>query len=222
MVLKRLGASVGLCACSVLMAVSCQASTLFDFGPATGKSLDNASSSTTGTVLGTPFDLGLALVITATSGGGPGTLECVQGATVGDCASSAGVGGNLSYGLGVGNGRIDHNPLETIIFTVQPGYSVSLVSFEVSSANIGQPTYKIDGGAFQNGNTGSGNPVTTTLGSPAPFDTLTFGSSSGSYALAQITVDITSTSAPEPATAGLAGLVLIGLGIALRRKPRKA
>ncbi|HTB11447.1 MAG TPA: PEP-CTERM sorting domain-containing protein [Bryobacteraceae bacterium] len=201
-----------------IVALPAGASTLIDFGAGTGITSSYPSGGTTnvptngvGIDISGPIVLdGGALEVTAS-----GTLECVAGTTTTKCGDTSDVTNSTAAGLGAGSNRVTVG--ETITITVQPGYSVSLVSFALDAFTPPEEAfYKINGGtAVDVDALASPALQTTTLGTATAFTTLQFGAVNGNYDLAQLTFNISST--PEPATFGLVGLALAGVGL-LRQK----
>lgn len=192
---------------------SAQAATItYNFGSDTGKTTSNASNSTSGVSLTTPFALGSALRITTSSGG----LFCAVGVTANTCGNSTGLSTSTAYGLGVGDGRIGVG--ETLTFTAQSGFVVRLVSFAVSGfSGTEQLLYSINGGANTVINAPGTNVALDTFTAANPvFTTLAFtAGNSGNYSLSQITVDVTANN-PEPGT-----MALIGGGLLLLARFRR-
>jgi hypothetical protein len=223
------GGNLAVIGCFFLAALSAPAATItIDFGTGAGVSsawpgTSGASNSATGVALPFPLSLdGGALQITTTPGN---SLFCDVGATAGTCGTATGLTTSTAYGLGVGNGRVDAG--EFIRLTVNSGFTATLDSFSLtgfgSDTVTEQATYRINGG---------GVTMLTAPGTNVPLDTFTvnqafnnvaFGASAGNYSLASLTLDVVSTTTlptttPEPATLGLAGMALLGVGLAGRRK----
>jgi hypothetical protein len=198
-----------------------------NFGTGSGVSsawpgTSNASGSTTGVPLTTPITLdGGGLLITGSS-----TVECAVGTTAGTCGDATGLSDATAYGLGIGDARLDVG--ETLTITVEPGFnivSVELVSFSLTgftadgglNGTAEKATFVLDGGStntFTATGSASATPKTDTVDESFTH-TLVFGSSDGNYSLAEL--DLIVTTAPEPATFGLAGLALLGFGLARKR-----
>ena len=223
-------ARIGLGCCFVLSVTTARASDVFfNFGTGGGVSStyptdSDASNSTNGVLLSTPITLdGGALVLTSSSG----NVYCDVGTTLGTCGDATGLTVSNAYGLGAGatatgGGRVSTDG-PTLIFTVQPGFTVALVSFTVTGFSTGEiATYSQNGGGAVDYDYPGGGPSYTddvageTLTSG---ETLVFGAANGNYSLAALELDINETASPEPATLGMAGLALAGL-LALGRKIR--
>jgi hypothetical protein len=198
----------------------------FDFGTGSNVSsgwagTSNASASGTGVAITNPVLLdGGIMSVTGSS-----SLFCDLGVTAGTCGTATGLTTGTGYGLGVGDGRVDEGDTITITLA-NGGYTVSLVSFSLASFGHSatpqeQAYYTLDGGS-QNVVTA---PVTnvaldTFTVNSANFSTLVFGvptGNGGNYDLASLTLNITANAVPEPATIGLVGLALVGLGATRRR-----
>jgi hypothetical protein len=204
-----------------------------NFGTGTGVTgftwpgTSNASGSTTGVPLTGPIELdGGALVIT-----GNASVDCAVGTTAGTCGDATGLSNLTAYGLGIGDARIDSG--ETLTITVQPGFNVisvelvsfSLTGFTTNGAPGGVPevaTFVLDGGST-NSFTATGSSTATPKTDTPDLNftnTLLFGSSAGNYSLASLDLIVTTadSTAPEPATFGLAGLALAAIGVARRKR----
>jgi len=222
--------------CMVLGAISAQAGTIEitpNFGSGSGVTgfvwpgTSAPSGSTTGVVLGSPFQLDLGAILIT----GSASLECAVGTTAGTCGSGS-PSSTTAVGLGVGNGRVDFG--ETITLTVQPGFNVtsvllksfSLDGFTSDGAAGGGAevaTFVRDGGSTETFTATGASTATPKTDSPNESftNTLSFGvQSGGNYSLYALDLVITTANTPEPATFGLAGLALVGLGL-VRGKIRK-
>lgn len=223
---------------SLVMAVSASAATIVvDFGMTNGNgfitsafpSIGTGASGANGAVpLTSPLML-LGGIFEITAGTGE-TLTCAASSSSNSrCAPDVG-SPSPAFGLGVGAGatnaaRIDEG--ESIILTLlNPAYSAQIVSFDVTGFSTGeQGQYRIDNGVQHTFNHvgGATDPqLITVTGGPASFtNTVTWSvptGNGGNYSLGILTLNYTDPAVPEPATFGLAGLVLIGLGTAYRRK----
>jgi hypothetical protein len=200
---------------------SASASTLIDFGAGSGITstypgggVTNVPTNGAGIDITGPIVLdGGALDVT-----GSGTLECVAGTTITKCGDTSDVTNTTAAGLGVGSNRVTVG--QTITFTVEPGYTATLVSFAVdafTSTPVQEvASYSINGGTAVDVNAAASPALqTTTLGIPTAFTTLTFGAVTGNYDLAQLTLNIAAI--PEPASFGLVGLALAGFAMLGRR-----
>ncbi len=208
----------------LLAAVSANAATvLFDFGAGTNISSPYPGSSNA--INGAALTIGTQPILL--DGGilevtGSGSLTCVTGATANTCGTPSTDTGSTAAGLGVSGGsdnRLDGT--ETITITLlNHNYTVSLVSFGLTAFTSGETaTYKADSGAANTlSATGTGLQIDT-LGSQLAFtNTLTFAVGTGNYDLGQVSLNITQNAVPEPATFGLVGIALAGIGLVRRRK----
>ena len=214
-----------------LSAIPAKASTTFDFGLGTNVSStwpgsSNASATNSGAAVALPNPLlldGGLLEITGSS-----TVECQEGVTVGTCADATGLSGADAYGLGVGDHRVDAGESLTVtilganLTVVLDGFTVT--GFGGSSAE--SFTYQAGSNSAVTVNSPNPNPGSVTIGSinqDFSGSTLVFTGVTNNFSLASLTLDITQnqSSVPEPATFGLAGLAIAGLGFARRRLARR-
>jgi PEP-CTERM motif len=209
-----------------LGAIAAQATPVtFDFGDGTNVSSTWHSTSSAGF---TTFGFALAPVLL--DGGlfsitGSGTVDCVVGSSFGTCGDSGSLSIFNSYGLGIGDGRVD--PGETLTLTILgSNLAVKFVGFSVTGfSNNESLQYSLDGkpATIVNAPFIDQARDSFTLGQPAAFtNNITFSipsGNSGNFSLSTLTLDVAS-SVPEPATFGLAGLALVG--VALVRRKRRA
>jgi hypothetical protein len=151
---------------------------------------------------------------------------CAQGTAGGTCGTSTGLTTGTAYGLGVANGRLDGDESLTLSL-LDSGYIARLMSFSLTGfSGTEQATFTIDGDPT----TVSAPPTNVALdtftvdgGSGRAFNSVMWSipAGGGNFALGSITLDVTAVDVaaiPEPATMFLAGLALVGFGLAYRRK----
>ena len=206
-------------------AIAAQATPItFDFGSGT-----NVSSAWHSTSDSSFLTFGVALAPVFLDGGlfsitGSGAVDCVLGSGFNNtCADSNSLSAFTSYGLGIGDGRVDSG--ETLTLTILgSNLAVKLVGFSVTGFSNGDSLqYSLDGKAATVINAPFIDQArdSFTLGQPVAFtNNITFSvpSGGGNFSLSSLTLDVASV--PEPATFGLAGLALVG--VALVRRKRRA
>lgn len=219
---KHLRTSLMMAVCFLFVTALTQAATItIDFGTGAGvlsawPGSATGASSTAVVTLPYPLLLDAGELEVTTSAG---TVVCARSTSnPARCASDG------AYGLGVQGGaqdpRIDQG--ETLTFTVtDASYIVRLVGFGITGFNrTEQGQYSIDGGTP----TVFSAPLSSlTLPSPVAFTTLAWSvpsGTTGNYTLSSVTLDIEMLTAetPEPYSLGLAGLALIVLAAAHRRR----
>jgi PEP-CTERM motif len=207
-------------------AIAAQATPItFDFGSGT-----NVSSAWHPTSDAGFLTLGVALAPVTLDGGlfsitGSGAVDCVLGSSFNGCADSNNLSTLTSYGLGIGDGRVD--PGETLTLTILgSNLSVKFVGFSVTGfAGSDKLQYSLDGKLATIVSAPSTDVAldSVTLSQPAVFtNNITFSipsGNNGNFSLSTLTLDV-APSVPEPATFGLAGLALVG--VALVRRKRRA
>lgn len=220
--------------CVVFAGISTATTITYNFG--TGAGITSAPSPL-GTVSGTYGGGATNLGVTSfqlSSGvtiSGSADLTCIAGTGPTGCFGASGnVTTGNSAGLGVlgggGDNRLDGT--ETLTITIAPGFNVTLDGLSLAGFSGNELfSYQINGGTqtqvSPNGDVALdsytiNSAVTSGSGGTIEFRTPDQLSGSPSTVnLYSLTLDVTPVTAPEPATLGMVGLSLLGLGAARRR-----